>query len=227
MANPACSYAKYSTGNRATLETAPLALAPPVEAHKVMKAFHAEHYGPSNLGLVVVSALPLDRLEAMVAARFEVVPARAAAPQPQPLLLPPLAEEIGGAGAGGGGGEAVAVPVLPPLLDASKLPLTVKFAPLRELRRLTLVWEVPARQGTERRHWDAPPARLWSHLLGHEGPGSAFAYLQDRGWATALSAGNKVDQADCAAFQVKTHARTKKNLAKRCITPPHPPTLFQ
>jgi hypothetical protein len=47
-------------------------------------------------------------------------------------------------------------------------------------------------------HWDIPPTdtlfastptSYLSHLLGHEGAGSAFALLKAKGWATALVAG--------------------------------------
>jgi insulysin len=49
----------------------------------------------------------------------------------------------------------------------------------------------------------ADPSALASHLLGHEGEGSALAALQDFGWATALSAGLRVDDRRFALFQIK------------------------
>ncbi|KAF8425470.1 Metalloenzyme, LuxS/M16 peptidase-like protein [Tirmania nivea] len=33
------------------------------------------------------------------------------------------------------------------------------------------------------------PSRYFSHLIGHEGPGSILAYLKEKGWVIALSAG--------------------------------------
>jgi len=67
------------------------------------------------------------------------------------------------------------------------------------LRILQLLWEIPPTKDL----WPAPPTALLSHLLGHEGPGSIFAALQDRGWVTALSAGERIGQEDVAAFQVR------------------------
>lgn len=44
-----------------------------------------------------------------------------------------------------------------------------------------LEWQPP--------HWRHSPASFLAHFLGHEGPGSLFAYLKEKGWVTALSAG--------------------------------------
>lgn len=33
------------------------------------------------------------------------------------------------------------------------------------------------------------PSRYFAHLIGHEGPGSIMAYLKQKGWLIALSAG--------------------------------------
>lgn len=41
----------------------------------------------------------------------------------------------------------------------------------------------------EQQHYRAAPSHYASHLLGHEGAGSAYALLKERGWATALVAG--------------------------------------
>jgi secreted Zn-dependent insulinase-like peptidase len=46
--------------------------------------------------------------------------------------------------------------------------------------------------------------RLLSHLVGHEGPGSVFAVLQDQGWATHVSAGVTTSQDDFALFEVRS-----------------------
>ncbi|KZP01147.1 hypothetical protein CALVIDRAFT_475281 [Calocera viscosa TUFC12733] len=54
-----------------------------------------------------------------------------------------------------------------------------------DFRNLDISWNIP---------WQAPhylvkPADFLMHFLGHEGPGSLFAYLKKRGWALGLSAG--------------------------------------
>lgn len=43
-----------------------------------------------------------------------------------------------------------------------------------------------------------------SHLLGHEGPGSLYAALQDEGLANSLSSGMRTAHEDFSLFQVKT-----------------------
>ena len=42
-----------------------------------------------------------------------------------------------------------------------------------------------------------------SHLFGYEGKGSAFALLQDKGWISSLSAGNRISSPDQTLFQVQ------------------------
>ncbi|KAG0697015.1 Metalloenzyme, LuxS/M16 peptidase-like protein [Suillus ampliporus] len=44
-----------------------------------------------------------------------------------------------------------------------------------------LVWQWPL--------WRYKPAHFISHFAGHEGPGSLFSYLKNKGWATSLSSG--------------------------------------
>jgi len=41
----------------------------------------------------------------------------------------------------------------------------------------------------EEHMYEAQPSRYVSHLIGHEGPGSLFAYLKSKGWAIGLNAG--------------------------------------
>ena len=38
-------------------------------------------------------------------------------------------------------------------------------------------------------HWRVKPDNFLAHFVGHEGPGSLHAYLKNKGWITALSAG--------------------------------------
>ncbi|KAG1891434.1 Metalloenzyme, LuxS/M16 peptidase-like protein [Suillus subluteus] len=44
-----------------------------------------------------------------------------------------------------------------------------------------LVWQSPL--------WRYKPAHFISHFTGHEGPGSLFSYLKNKGWVTSLSSG--------------------------------------
>ncbi|KAG1761690.1 Metalloenzyme, LuxS/M16 peptidase-like protein [Suillus occidentalis] len=44
-----------------------------------------------------------------------------------------------------------------------------------------LAWQSPL--------WRYKPAHFISHFTGHEGPGSLFSYIKNKGWATSLSSG--------------------------------------
>lgn len=63
-------------------------------------------------------------------------------------------------------------------------PCAVKWVPVRESRTLDLQWVLPDQRSLYR----FKPARYFSHLLGHEGPGSLLAVLRDKHWAQELSA---------------------------------------
>jgi secreted Zn-dependent insulinase-like peptidase len=49
---------------------------------------------------------------------------------------------------------------------------------------------------------DQDPVQILGHLLGHEGPGSSFASLQNEGLITSLSAGSRVSGPDQTLFQL-------------------------
>jgi hypothetical protein len=54
-------------------------------------------------------------------------------------------------------------------------------------------------------HWRHHPASFLSHFVGHEGPGSLFSYLKQKGWATALSAGQQNLARGFAMFKTTIH----------------------
>lgn len=56
---------------------------------------------------------------------------------------------------------------------------------LHEGHTLKVTWQLPPVQGLYRKKAD----EYWSHLLGHEGPGSLLSALKARKWATSIYAG--------------------------------------
>jgi secreted Zn-dependent insulinase-like peptidase len=76
-----------------------------------------------------------------------------------------------------------------PCLSVSTNPqhrgLLVRVVPIKDTHTLELTWDIPPTEALYRQ----APTNYLSHLLGHEGAGSAFALLKARGLATALSAG--------------------------------------
>lgn len=61
----------------------------------------------------------------------------------------------------------------------------LKMVPQRDTHSIELQWATVA----EGEHYDAAPCHYVSHLLGHEGEGSVFAWLKAKGWASGLVAG--------------------------------------
>jgi len=50
--------------------------------------------------------------------------------------------------------------------------------------------------------YEIQPSRYFSHLIGHEGPGSILAYLKEKGWLIGLSAGADSVSPDVGLFSV-------------------------
>ena len=144
-----------------------------LKVHAAMKAFHSTHYQPDNLALVVVASQGLDTQQAWVEARFGEIPANPASAKEPAAVSQPTSSSSSSTPSGFKLSEPSSLS-LPAWIEEGRLPLEVQYAPMRELRRLALIWETPR----QRHRWQAPPQRLLSHLLGHEGLGSCFAQLQ-------------------------------------------------
>ncbi|KIJ53958.1 hypothetical protein M422DRAFT_201065 [Sphaerobolus stellatus SS14] len=54
----------------------------------------------------------------------------------------------------------------------------------------------------ERPHYLIKPTKFLAHFLGHEGPGSVYAYLKEKGWITSLSAGGQKWNRGVQTFQI-------------------------
>lgn len=124
-----------------------------------MRKWYEGHYSGDRMRLIVYSPLPLDELTDAVVADFSAIPRRATAPLP-PAAAPLIGEAFGGR--------------------------IAYIEPLRQLRRLALVWEVPAALVALR---DSKPEVIASYLLGYEGDHSLLGLLKNEGLAEALSAG--------------------------------------
>eukprot|EP00656_Telonema_subtile_P049066 TRINITY_DN6025_c0_g1_i4.p1 TRINITY_DN6025_c0_g1~~TRINITY_DN6025_c0_g1_i4.p1 ORF type:complete len:416 (-),score=87.88 TRINITY_DN6025_c0_g1_i4:519-1766(-) len=86
-------------------------------------------------------------------------------------------------------------PMLSPRTEGS----IVHLHTLRDLRRLTLAWELPAMFAHARR---LRPDRLVASMLGDEGPGSLLALLIAKQYATELSVGLGGEGRDNPTFQM-------------------------
>lgn len=71
--------------------------------------------------------------------------------------------------------------------------------------------------------WKYKPGSFLAHFVGHEGPGSLFSYLKQKGWATALSSGAQNIARGFAMFKVTVHL-TEDGFCKSLLYPFHIPS---
>jgi insulysin len=80
----------------------------------------------------------------------------------------------------------IAAPAFPPdAVTSEQGGLLLRMVPERDGHSIEVQWPTVS----EHQHYRQAPSHYASHLLGHEGEGSAFALLKARGWATGLVAG--------------------------------------
>ncbi|KAF5380968.1 hypothetical protein D9615_004092 [Tricholomella constricta] len=53
--------------------------------------------------------------------------------------------------------------------------------------------------------WKHKPSHFLSHFVGHEGPGSLYSYLKNKGWATSLSSGPQNLARGFSMFKITVH----------------------
>jgi insulysin len=86
-----------------------------------------------------------------------------------------------------------------PIHQGGSWPVLVTTKPLKSMRKVVVLWPIPS---NDNRVPDHSASSILSHLLGHEGAGSAFAVLQDHGMLNSLSAGPRTRAPDFTLFQV-------------------------
>ncbi|KAL7552322.1 hypothetical protein ACHAWF_015546 [Thalassiosira exigua] len=186
-------------------------------------AFHEKHYTPANMTAVVIGPQSLDELESWAVPRLSQISDRSQHKHDKDqegeedddgsksdssdkweAMQRAAAQLIDEAA-----NDAPPVSIqaaetvehrsaFRPELQGGKWPVVVTTKPLSSVRKLVLHFPLPPT-------WNVPdrsPTSLLSHLFGHEGPGSPFARLQDAGWISSLSAGNRVTGPDQALFQI-------------------------
>ncbi|EFN55439.1 hypothetical protein CHLNCDRAFT_35384 [Chlorella variabilis] len=170
VANPAHPFSRFSTGSFDTLITQPKQAG--TDPHERVRRFHQEHYSAGLMRLVVVSRHTLDELESLVRDKFAAVPDGGLAP---PTFSPDaVAPDQGGL-----------LIRMVPQRDGHSLELQASLGGRARAAGWWGEWPTVA----EQQHYRQAPSHYVSHLLGHEGEGSAFALLKARGWATGLVAG--------------------------------------
>jgi insulysin len=134
--------------------------------------FYQAYYRAPNMTLAVLGPQSIAELQGLVEEIFATLP---------PLVAEQSAETMSG------------IPNTIPPLPEREAVTVVQWVPLAggdNSASLELQWIV--RDDTDSRplwfQYESKPAHVWSHLLGHEGPGSLLAALRDLQWAQDLSA---------------------------------------
>jgi secreted Zn-dependent insulinase-like peptidase len=85
-----------------------------------------------------------------------------------------------------------------PLVQPDRLPLQANVKPLKELRELSLLFELPLQDS----YWKIKPAMYLGEMIGYEGQGSLLKALKERGWAESLSAGPALSDRGSTLFSI-------------------------
>ena len=132
--------------------------------------FYQQYYSANLMKLVVLGAESLDELEALVTPRFS-----------------PIAN------------NNVDIPVHSDrLMPANQPPVLIEVKPLKELRELSISFQMPKMQP----QWRVKPARFLAGLVGHEGPESLLQLLKRKGWADSLGAGAGLEDRSSSLFMI-------------------------
>jgi len=89
-------------------------------------------------------------------------------------------------------------PYRTPLVEPDRLPLKASVKPLKELRELSLLFELPQQD----RNWKVKPAMYLGEMIGYEGQGSLLQALKEKGWAETLSAGPALSDRGATLFSI-------------------------
>ncbi len=127
-------------------------------SQETLKTWYREHYSANRMRLEVISNLPLDRLQDLVIDAFSLV---------SNYNLPKL---------------HVDAPILPDSIKGHM----VYIEPVKNIRKLSLIWELPPQFADMR---DTKPEHIVCSVLGHEGKNSLLFDLKREKLADGLSCG--------------------------------------
>ncbi|MGB2173068.1 MAG: insulinase family protein [Porticoccaceae bacterium] len=128
------------------------------------------YYSANLMTLVVLGNHSIDELQVMVEKQFS-----------------PISNK-----------NTVIQPYRVPLVQPDRLPLKANIKPLKELRELSLLFELPLQDS----HWKVKPAMYLGEMIGYEGQGSLLKALKEKGWAESLSAGPALSDRGATLFSI-------------------------
>lgn len=132
--------------------------------------FYRDYYSANNMTLVVLGRESLDQLQSMVEARFSSVETR----------------------------ETKTLSSSHELFRPNFLPARVSIKPVKDERRLSLVFPIPSAD----KYYKEKPLSYLGSILGHEGKGSLLSLLKELGWAEGLSAGSGLGGRNQGTFNI-------------------------
>ena len=119
--------------------------------------FHKKHYSANQMKLVLMSSLSIEQMKQLALEKFAAVPNF----ERNNLTYP---KEI---------------------FKGEKLPRMISIKPIKDLKYLELVFQVPNPSA----YWKSKPDHFLCHLIGHEGKGSLLSLLKKENLASGLSCG--------------------------------------
>ena len=129
-------------------------------APETLRAWFEKYYSSDSMKLVIYSNLPIETLLELTVDNFAEIPKRPTSQSEHPKQF--LQKELSGQ--------------------------FIYSAPIKELRTISLYWELPKQFANMPR---TRPGSVISHLLGNEDPNSLLSELQREGLATSLTAGGR------------------------------------
>eukprot|EP00004_Rigifila_ramosa_P017456 TRINITY_DN4254_c1_g1_i1.p1 TRINITY_DN4254_c1_g1~~TRINITY_DN4254_c1_g1_i1.p1 ORF type:complete len:997 (-),score=241.02 TRINITY_DN4254_c1_g1_i1:73-3033(-) len=85
-----------------------------------------------------------------------------------------------------------------PVYLPNQLQKRISVLAVKDIHEMKITWVLPAVE----EYWKSSPLDVIAHLLGHEGEKSIFAFIKEKGWATALSAGPDTSSKGFSLFSV-------------------------
>ncbi|GKY93969.1 hypothetical protein MPSEU_000363800 [Mayamaea pseudoterrestris] len=201
------AYTKFTTGNSHTLPTNNETQTN--DMRQALLDFHSFHYRPNNLTVVVAGPQLLEQLEEWLVSKFASMPKKeclnddtttSTITETQQLVLDAAKEAplYGFDQPQADYKPAFHASVPSQDGNTNKWPFVYTIKPVKNMRQLVIMWTLPP----VGKNLDQSPVSVLSHLLGHEGTGSAFCVLQELGLISSLSAGARHSGPEFTLFQI-------------------------
>lgn len=211
-------YSKFSTGNAKTLamddsenNTHTDEESKSQFIREALLAFHRKHYRPDNYVVVVVGPQDLKTLEEWIVPRFATIANRWEDKDEEEMSQAELFVHTAAKDAPNDSfvdtnpNPVPHNPAFDSKFQSNKWPVLLTTLPLQSVRKMYVYFPLPSVKGYQ----DQSPYHFICHLLGHEGPGSCFAYLQDEDLVDVLSVGPRLSEADHSLLAISL-SLTKK-----------------